>query len=70
MRQKNEIQAELLSDVPNVEPIKTVIIQDTIWENMREVRCFAQDGKVYAAFYMGEDKVTEFAEVPDKKEPK
>lgn len=68
MKQKNELQADLLADQPAAEPVKSIVLQDTIWENMVEVRCYCADGKVYAAFYMGDEKATEFSKVPDKKE--
>lgn len=70
MKQKSEIISELIHDIPNIESVKTVMIQDTIWDNMVEVRCFCADGKTYAALYAGDDKASSFAVVNIKQENK
>lgn len=47
-------------------PVKTIVIQETIWSGIVECRCFSADGGVFAAMYQDDKKLTAFAVVPNQ----
>lgn len=66
---KYEIQSAIRKDIEQDDIIiKTVVLQDTIWPDHVEVRAFAENGKVFSTLYDGDNQVTPYVEVEQKKE--
>lgn len=47
---------------------RMLVVQDTIWPGVSEVRIYAPDNKIYGAMYDGEDQMVSYAEIPERKE--
>jgi len=64
----NELNLDVELDKDST--VKTIVIQDTIWAGIVECRTFISDGRVYAAMYENDKKLTQYELVPTKQENK
>jgi len=67
---RSEIISALLSEIDDNLVVKTIVLQDTIWDKIVECRCFTADGGVYAAMYENDKKITPFKAVPKPNQEK
>jgi len=64
MDYKKMISDELHSDISDAPEVKTIVIQELLWPGMQEHKAFCAGGQTFSALYQGENKLTDFEEVP------
>lgn len=62
---KNSMQGVLRTQLENKDiTVKTMVVQDLIWDGYSECRLFTNNGEVYSAVFVEDEKVTDFVIAP------
>lgn len=62
---KNKMQGVLREQIEDKNlVVKTMVIQDLLWPGYSECRLFVDNGDVYSAIFVDDEKLTEFVLTP------